>query len=760
MQITTITFGNTSTNKSKNKITEVAKTAGVIAGTTAASIGAFYLKDLFTGKRDYNNKVADVYQKLNDKINERVQARIKQKNDWGETITQGDIDAIKDGATRYFKREYLNDKLTLLKRNRLADLRSGLRLAVGIGLAISPFVLMARNYVKKKYGENAYNNRVNEIAKTTGTITRVAAGTMAVSAGTFSLYNYFANKKKYQDKVENAHKTYHKKIEEWIADEIDAMESACKKVTQEHIDATRNEATTLLKKDLNKKLKALKKDRLDDLFRSLKKSIWVGLALSPIVLLARNYIKKNNAQNSQTQPERPSLNNVKKSSDNTFLNNNLNTVTKTRVTNNPQMANIKNSTFRNFSNISFCGIIDEIADELTYEQIQNCREYIKGEYPNYEELEQAKRIAKMKSPDPYYWTDREWRLIRLKGEIDIPNKPPKYYRNYQKWFNTEGYQEFLKWPEYFEKSLKYERRCNILDRVVQENIAAEKLALEKAAKKQISLAYTKYLLSKNFVVDFNSTSKDKHIPNAILIEGQNREDREETIKWLVGKINGNYIFIPHNYESNDTKLNQVLTALEKAKENFESNQKPTFIWVENFENLLYDSEANEEIIGDLKDLLCKVSKEYNATIVFDTYNSQNLAPIALQQHRVNLKIDLDREIQNEEFKKLKEEYLLANVEKLLYNGYKFPCSPMQDDYVVLYRGGLGYNSNILWIDSSDSKKIQTILENIHVVKKIPWFEYVTKAEFPKPNENLQIDSSIYATGDLTEEGRAIYYLYL
>ena len=759
MQITNITFENTSTNKSKNKITEVAKTAGVIAGTTAVSIGAFYLKDLFTGKKDYNEKKKEVYKTFYEKIEEKVKANIKKVESWGETVDQGYEDAMRESATRYLKREYLNDKLTLLKRNRLADLRSGVRLAAGIGLAISPFVLMARNHVKKKYGENAYNNKVSKIAKTTGTVTGVTAGTMAVSAGTFSLYNYFANKKKYQDKVENAHNTYHKKIEEWIADEIDAMESACKKVTQEHIDATRNEATTLLKKDLNKKLKALKKDRLDDLFRSLKKSIWVGLALSPIVLLARNYIKKNDAQNSQTQIAQTPFNIVEKNSNNTFQNNNLNTVAKTKVTTNPQMANIKNSTFRNFSNISFRGIIDEVAEELTYDEINTCREYIKGQYPNYEELEQAKRIAKMKSPYSFY-TDREWRFLTLKNEIDVPNKPPKYYRNYQKLFNTKGYQEHLKWPEYFEKSLKYERRCNILDKVVQENIAAEKLALEKVAKKQISLAYTKYLLSKNFVIDFNSTSKDKHIPNAILIEGKNSADREETIKWLIGKINGNYIFVPHNNESNETKLNQVLTALEKAKENFESNQKPTFIWVENFENLLYNTEANEEIIVDLKDLLCKISKEYNATIIFDTSNSKNLAPIALQQHRVNLKIDLDREIQNEEFKKLKEEYLLANVEKLPYNGYKFPCSPMQDDYAVLYRGGLGYNSNILWIDSSDASKIQSVIENIDTVKKLPWFEFVTKAEFPKPNENLQISSSIYATGDLTKEGKAIYYLYI
>ena len=103
---------------------------------------------------------------------------------------------------------------------------------------------------------------------------------------------------------------------------------------------------------------------------------------------------------------------------------------------------------------------------------------------------------------------------------------------------------------------------------------------------------------------------------------------------------------------------------------------------------------------------------------------------------------------------------MANVEKLPYNGYKFPCSPMQDDYAVLYRGGLGYNSNILWIDSSDASKIQSVIENIDTVKKLPWFEFVTKAEFPKPNENLQISSSIYATGDLTKEGKAIYYLYI
>lgn len=45
----------------------------------------------------------------------------------------------------------------------------------------------------------------------------------------------------------------------------------------------------------------------------------------------------------------------------------------------------------------------------------------------------------------------EYHDILLSQEIIVPPKPPEYYRNYDKWFNTDRYKSFCTWPEYEEK---------------------------------------------------------------------------------------------------------------------------------------------------------------------------------------------------------------------------------------------------------------------------------------------------------------------
>lgn len=62
-------------------------------------------------------------------------------------------------------------------------------------------------------------------------------------------------------------------------------------------------------------------------------------------------------------------------------------------------------------------------------------------------------IAKYFKPS----TDREYHTYLLKQEITVPAQPPMYYRNYDKWFNTQRWQDYKKWPQYIEKAALFER---------------------------------------------------------------------------------------------------------------------------------------------------------------------------------------------------------------------------------------------------------------------------------------------------------------
>ena len=131
--------------------------------------------------------------------------------------------------------------------------------------------------------------------------------------------------------------------------------------------------------------------------------------------------------------------------------------------------------------------------------------------------------------------------------------------------------------------------------------ALEKARLEQAAKKELSAACIKYQINEEFLSAFNSDNKKVKIPDALMIQSKSKEDATETLKWIVGKSNSNYIYIEDKNESNYTRLDQILTVLEEAEENYKKNGKRTLVWVENFDKLLSKDSDNEEVIGDLED---------------------------------------------------------------------------------------------------------------------------------------------------------------
>lgn len=433
------------------------------------------------------------------------------------------------------------------------------------------------------------------------------------------------------------------------------------------------------------------------------------------------------------------------------------------------------------NNIAFTGIIDKLADELTPEKINELQQKIDGKDATNEELEYARKIGSLRIDKDWpkglnninrllygfdTWkpilkkpkTDREYQMILLKQDIKVPYTPPKYYRLYDRLFNTERWQDYKKWPEYIDACLKYERAENLITRARLESYAKERAAAELAAKKELTAACIKYRINQDFLLDFNSDNKKAKIPNAIMIESRNNKDSEETIKWLVAKSKSNYTHIEDKGDSNEIRRDQILTMIEKAQEDYEKNEKRTLLWVENFDKLLSNSPENEDVVADFKDLLEKLSKDYKTTIVFNCSNTETLNPITVQPHRVK-KYNIDREATTEELQKLHDNLILSSIEKIKNtDGYRYKYILFDNtQHVDLYLGDFGYTPNVLWVDSQNTDAINAVIQNFNVIKNIPYFAKVKSLKFPKPNNMQDLNiQNMRCTGDITADGKVIY----
>ena len=430
-----------------------------------------------------------------------------------------------------------------------------------------------------------------------------------------------------------------------------------------------------------------------------------------------------------------------------------------------------------FKTISFSGIVDDLAGLVDHDDVEKIKKNVACEYPppNEDELLIARRITSWNMDNfsqmnsamrdilvhMYHpSSDAEIHDALVKYYCSVPSKPPAYVRNFDIFFKTKKWKEYQNWEEYIKKSILRERIALLVRRERLRKIKEKQFLLEQQAQLALRSAYVKHQLTQNFLVDFNSSDENKKIPNAILLTGKNEPQRREMITWLVGKTNANFIAIPSNSESNTVKLNQITSALENAQEIYKSNGIRTILYVEDFAKMLKSSPENSNVIADLKDVLCSLAEDYKTTLIFDAEDTKGLDSIALQPHRVGLKLNLDKNISMEELKKMKKDYLLKNLAQTKdKKGYIFNRIPNVTKGIKLYLGKHGYQKDVLWVDSTLIKDIQVAIENFDIIKEIPLFSNVTKIHFPKPTESLPDDIQQKATpivGKLTKKGLPMY----
>ena len=576
--------------------------------------------------------------------------------------------------------------------------------------------------------------------------TAILAGSTAVIPTSFLIADNFSNNKKnYLKSVKNEKEIFTKTVQKNTDVGVGLLKKMGKPIDDNVIKTIKDQVEITEKSKLEEKLALLNKLRKSHVNKGLKISVGVGLSLGAAILGIKNVYEKQKNQSVQVNSTTQNYNN-KITSDNSL-----------------SFGNKKKQ-------ISFTGIVDKIADGLTPQQLKNWQDYVNGLFPTLEETKWARKIADFRLKD---WpkciinsyiakylkpsTDREYHTYLLKQDIIVPSEPPSYYRNYDKWFNTQRWKDFQKWPDYIDKAAQFERMESIIKQERIKSYALEKARLEQAAKKELSAACVKYQINEEFLSAFNSDNKKVKIPDALMIQSKSKEDATETLKWIVGKSNSNYIYIEDKNESNYTRLDQILTVLEEAEENYKKNGKRTLVWVENFDKLLSKDSDNEEVIGDLKDMLDKISKQYKTTIIFSCNNTENLNPIALQPHRVKI-YNIDKEAPLEELQKIQNNYILSNIQKIKNSdGYRFKYVPFEQNFVDLYLGDFSYSSNVLWVDSQNTEAIQAVIKNFDIIKMIPKFKNIKSIKFPRPNNINELDNNkLRCTGNITMDGKVIY----
>lgn len=591
-----------------------------------------------------------------------------------------------------------------------------------------------------------FNTNVPKTKKQKSVEAGVILGTStALGLGTYGVIDCFTEKKAYKKILKEEKAAFYQRVTDSFNADIAKLEKMGKVV-----DAKKKAAVWKFNKEVeqieyNKQRELLNKLRNSRLKKHLGIAAGIGLSVGAAALAVKSICEKKHVQT----PNVP----VKPAASPAFTGN----------------------------KISFTGIIDKISDELTPEQREEFQRVINGEDASSAELENARAIGRLRinrdwpqglnDNNKYLYgitdgipirekpkTDKEYQMLLLKQVIEVPEEPPKYYRNYDKWFNTERWQKYQKWPDYITKCLAYERTETLINKARLESYAEERAAAELAAKKELAAACIKYQINQDFLLDFNSDSKKVKIPNAIMIEGKNKQETKETLKWIVAKAKSNYTYIEDKGESNDIRRDQILTILETAQENYEKNGKRTLIWVENFDNLLSNRPENEDVVADFKDLLDKLSRDYKTTIIFDCSNTKKLNPIALQPHRVK-KYNIDREVTAEEFQRLQDNLVLASIHKIKgSDGYRYKYVPFDEGpYVDLYLGDFGYTSSVLWVDTQKTDAINTVIKNFKVIKTIPQFKNVRSLKFPKTDNMKELNSSnLRCTGNITKDGKVIY----
>lgn len=603
------------------------------------------------------------------------------------------------------------------------------------------------------------NIKRNNIIKNAATI----AGAIVLSSSLYIGADYFSGRKKHQKSIARLDKSRQEELETKVRKEIELRTGHNEVITDEDIEIMRDLEGRLLNSKYFQQKEALKKARKLGLQKGMIIATALGIIVGGAFTVYKNITgRKKKDESTDIETETPNIpsSNPDYKNQTTYFSYQFN----------------KNNLPKVYSDISFTGIQEDLAG------VKSMKDYLNKElnkkYTN-EELKTAKKISKLTVIKDWpnhlaplhriYYTneainpetneplsDREYQMLVIKKICGYPRKPDSKFRTIG--FTYKQELAVRQWGEYISASIKKERLEKLVNKMRYQQYVLKKQKLAREAENQIREMCIKKRIADEFIQNLNSADK-KFItaPNSVMILGSNKKTNIKYLNWIIGESNTNFLFIKDNpQDSNETKLNQITTALEELKEKNETNGLKGMLYVENFTKLLEDTPQNEEIIGYLKDLLDKVSEQYNTTILFETKGTVGLNPIALQNHRVK-RYDTERKITTKELQQAQIDYIKSNLYPLDEGGYKFRYIPFTEKFTQLYQGNFGYNKKVLWVNSTDPSAIKSVIDNFSIIRTVPDFWEATKIQFPEPDYLSSIpQENLTRTSYYTKDYKRIY----
>ena len=211
--------------------------------------------------------------------------------------------------------------------------------------------------------------------------------------------------------------------------------------------------------------------------------------------------------------------------------------------------------------------------------------------------------------------------------------------------------------------------------------------------------------------------------NGILFQKFPQKEYTETLNWLNKNLKNPIIEIDFGKSSFNKTYTKFLNALNKAKT---SNER-TLINIENIERFTTPKKSNKVAIGNLKYLLQKCSSEYNCIILANIKKPEIIEPEIMAPQRFGLTLNI-------------EKYLTENQTKFRYipNGVRMELTA-NNKFIDLYKGGLGYDSSILWVNSENPDDIMNVMINLDKIKTFPHFIKINKLQYPLDTKSQPLE---------------------
>lgn len=255
----------------------------------------------------------------------------------------------------------------------------------------------------------------------------------------------------------------------------------------------------------------------------------------------------------------------------------------------------------------------------------------------------------------------------------------------------------------------------------------------------------KETLSADYLQKVNLIKNETHnidLKPSIMIEHPDKNIRKSLVNWVLENCEAYKLSMTNNKGfDHRTMTNRILTALEKCGEQYEHSTVPSLLYIEDFDKFISKDLSKSEK-GKIKSLLQDCYNKYHTTILFDTENSNEIDNIAKQPHRT-MHIDVENDLIMEPVKQPPEM-------SKRYDGYRINYEDAGE--TDIYLGDYGRAKDILWIDTDNTKKIQSVLKDLDRIKKKEKFSTVKKVRCPMPDSPIE---GFKQTTQKTKEGTPI-----